>query len=146
VTFSSDDKGIFEREVSRAFSALATNGFAQTPVQVKHGAVVGDFLETTLVNEVLNRRVRVYLLRGDQREAVTVFVEKLDKGTFALGSFLKWKGASSGRLKQTHLSTYKGSLPERLAGCLGFASTLFDNDLSSVLQGKSWPDVPIDLG
>lgn len=145
MTFSSEDKATLETEVARAFSSLAASGFVQTAVQVKHGAL-GDLLETTLVNDALNRRVRIHLLRADQRENVAVFVERIDKGTFLIDTFLKWKGASSERLKQCDLSTYSGSLAERLSGCLSFSNTVLEKDLSSVLRGASWPDVPIDWG
>lgn len=116
------------------------------PTQLKSSAALGDFLETSLVSDSRNRRLRIALLRAGAREAVTVLVEKTDKGTFAIDSFLKRQGVPDSLLRQCDLASYKGSLSARLGKCLEFVRTMLEKHLVSVLDGHSWPDVPIDWG
>lgn len=146
MTFSTEDKDTFESAVASEFAPLIAAGFVLIAVQLKSSAALGDFLEASLVSESRNRRLRIALLRAGTREALSVHVEKVDKGTFAVNNFLKRQGASDSLLRQCELSSYQGALSARLAGCLGFVRTILDTHLVSVLAGHTWPDVPIDWG
>lgn len=146
MTFSNEDKDTFSEIVASVFAPLIAAGFVHKSTQLKSSAALGDFLEIFLVSDSRRRRLRIALLRAGVKEAVSVHVEKTDNGTFVINDFLKQQGVSDSLLNQCELSSYPGSLSARLGGCLAFINTMLEKNLASVLDGHSWPDVPIDWG
>ncbi len=143
MSFSEMDKKTLNEEVNRIFADFLHDGFTASSVKSNESSILGEFLVITLNNTTGTRQLSFHLLRAEltNREALTVFFNKPPRDTFTLREFLKIH-----RLMLLDLDSYKGTFRERLTAHLQDIRTLINEHLRGVLEGKAWPNIPMDWG
>lgn len=146
MSFSADEREMFQEAVEKHFGSLKAQGFQLSRVTDKVEPLTGEHLIIEVGVPGVGRGVRIALVHsGDgARQALTAFMHKGGTGGFVVRTFAKRIGAPEPLIQQLSLSSHDGPLSDRVDRVLGAVRIVIDEHLIPALTGGEWPVVPVD--
>lgn len=146
MSFSAEERKMFQEAVGKHFGSLASQGFQLSAITDRVEFLTGDHLIIEVGIPGVGRGVSISLVRsaGGARHALTAFLHKGGTGGFVVSTFAKQVGAPEAFVQQLSLSNHDGPLSDRVEGVLKAARSVIDEHLIPALTGNEWPVVPVD--
>jgi hypothetical protein len=139
---------VFTNEIKQIFDGFISEGFSFQETKITNTSAIGDYVELSLLNRNINRKILFsYIPSHDSRpDTVSVFIENCAGDSFSLDEYLVFIKAPLETTASLILENYKGEVQERIFGCIVASKKVIDRYLLPVIHGNEWQHVPIDWG
>jgi len=131
---------------------LRRNGYEYTNVGERNTPALGSYLEAAFTHPDTQRRITItYLPESPEvgaKAAVTLHITKNAadpySDSFGIDEFLKHSGSDPKLIHALGLGAHVGSTRERIRAVLIQMAAILKTELTDVVAGRIWADVPID--
>lgn len=140
-------KKILDEGIVLVFLPELADGYNFFESEIKETKAIGRYIEAEIANPAINRSIVISYLSsaGKRTEVLMVHIRNGYNGTFNVREYLQHTGVEFNHTI-FNINEYKGSLSNRIESTLKANIVAMKSNISEVISGEYWEDVPFDWG